>query len=217
MPGHRLVEQERLGPQRQRHRDLELAPLAVRRVPPPARPPRPARPTRVERRARPGPVSAVVAQRAAEEAEARARAPCTASTTFCSTGESVADLTRSGRLRASPRARPRRRAEPAETSRPVEPDASPARAASVAGQLADQRRLAGAVRADQRMDFAGTEVEAIRRRWPSARRSSWTSLVLREPPQPCRALPASQPISPPRAKSTTSRAGSARGRSASSR
>ena len=209
---HRLVEQQHARPRRQRHGDLELAVLAVAQVGDDdvgaRRPGRRARAPRAPARA------ARVSLRASRQKRNEWPAcACTASATLSSAVKS-----RNSEVIWNERASPSC-AAPIDRQR-GDVVAGEADAAGIgrdlAGELADQRGLAGAVRADDGVQLA--------RAAPSSVMSSEATTppkrlvrpsICEQRAQPRRSL-SSRPSMPPRANSTTS-SSIGRGRSASIR
>ena len=159
--GQRLVEQQHLGLAGQRHGDLELALLAVRRACRRCAPRRPARPTRASARRAPsrsGPARA---------AAPRSRLPAPAAHRLRGEAHVLEHGQRrrrcwcagtSGRCRA----RVMRQAGSPATSRPSS-SMRPARRPDLAGEQVDERGLAGAVRADHGMQLAAGAARSRRR------------------------------------------------------
>ena len=153
-PGHRLVEQQHRWLGGERHAELELAVLAVRH---PA--------ATVLPRAAEADIREQPARRLAQPRDALGRrqnrklcgsVACTASATLPSAVK-LSKMLVIWNERASP-SRARGAVGRSVMSRPSK-WIRPASGRELAGQLADQRRLAGAVRADQRVHLALADVE----------------------------------------------------------
>ena len=152
-PGHRLVEQQQLRLGRERHRELELALLAMASCAPARRRDRRAR--RASSAACAGVAQAALLRALREEAERVAACACTASATLSAAVKSSSSEV-IWNERASPSARGARPA--ARDVAAAERDAAGMRR-EMPGELADQRGLAGAVRTDDRVDLARGDVE----------------------------------------------------------
>ena len=201
-------------PERQRHGELELPMLAVRQV----------AAAHVGERRQPDPLenaAAGLAQRSRRGGRrrrtgtrSRCRA-CTASATLSSAlnpGSSVRDLERAAEAQPALARHVGRRVMSWPSKRMV-----PAVGCELAGELRDQRRLAGAVRTDDARAPRRRRRSARRRRSPSARRMPSTARPFEQGGHAFSSLPPTRPQSPRRAKTDDQRPGSARGSASSAR
>ena len=154
----------------ERHRDLELAALAMTEIGDAGTSARPARPTRASA-ARAGSRSAVFAPGVAPEAERMTGMRLHRERDIVERSEIEEQRGDLERARQPELAAPvnRQRRDVAA----VEADTA-GFGRDLAGQLADQRGLAGAVRADDGVQFAGAAARAKLRRTPRRRRSAWS-------------------------------------------